>query len=66
MTAESPEAVLDDGDDGPLMAGSLTLVVAFALTVWVVVSGGAIEAVLLAAVLWSVGALLRVAEVTQA
>lgn len=67
MTADNPEAVLEDGGAGEdsvgFMAGSMTLFVAFWVTVFVLATGAGIEFVGLAMTLWGAGTLLRVAEV---
>ncbi|MFU8870113.1 hypothetical protein [Natronococcus sp.] len=65
MTAENPEAVLEDDsdDDQELWAGVLTLAVAFLLTVFVVATDAPLEIVVLTVGIWLSGGAVRFAEV---
>lgn len=63
MTAENPEAILEDDDDEDLVAGAFTLIVAFLLTVFVIATGAPLEIVVLTVGIWLSGTVVRLAEV---
>lgn len=63
MTAENPEAVLEEDNDQELWAGVLTLAVAFLLTVFVVATDAPLEIVVLTVGIWLSGGAVRLAEV---
>ena len=63
MTAENPEAILEDDGDEDLVAGAFTLIVAFLLTVFVIATEAPLEIVVLTVGIWLSGAAVRFAEV---